>query len=92
MPLFYQKPRLPETTETERFFLYRILRQVTTPQKVNKRNKQVQTPREDPNRYHVEVVNHHGCPCTLVLDRNTGLRRLYQGVYERNTAIQKFKG
>ena len=92
MPFFQPKPRVAETTETQKFFLYRILRQLTTPQPVNKRRKiPGVNPLEDSNRYYVEIMPHQGQPHTLVIDRHTNRRLFMAGAYERNMAIRRFK-
>lgn len=92
MPFFQSKPRVAETTETQKFFLYRILRQLTTPQPVNKKRKLPgPKPLEDPNRYYVEIMPHQGQPHTLVIDRHTNGRLMLPGAYHRDQAIRVYK-
>jgi hypothetical protein len=92
MPFFQPKPRVAETTEAQKFFLYRILRQLTTPQPVNKRRKLPGVnPLENPDRYYVEIVPHQGQPHTLVIDRDTGYRMMLPGPHSRESAIRVYK-
>jgi len=92
MPFFQTKPRVAETTETQKFFLYRILRQLTTPQPVNKKRKlQEHSPLEDPHQYYVEIMPHQGQPHTLIIDRHTNGRMMLPGPHTRESAIRIYK-